>query len=340
MAARNADWLDLVQEEALDPGRVICDPHHHFWDHRPAMIQPRYLLDDLLADLGGGHHVTSTVYVECGAMYRREDTDDQRVVGETEFVNGIAAMAASGLYGATRVAAGIVGTAALDSGDRVAATLDAHIAASPARFRGIRHVVAWHEDPAFPVARAAPPPGLMEADSFRAGFRHLAPRGLTFDLWCYHHQLTEAIDLVRAFPNQVVILDHFGGPLGIGPYADRADEVFANWRRDVARLAELPNVFAKLGGLAMEINGYAWHSRPRPPGSQELMQATRRYYETLIELFGVERCMFESNFPVDKVSCSYTVLWNAFKRLTADYSEDEKNALFHDTASRVYRIEP
>ena len=340
MQAKNADWLDLVQEQALEPELPICDPHHHFWDRRDVMVQPRYLLDEILTDLGGGHRVVSTVYVECGAMYRREGTPPTRVVGETEFVNGLAAMAASGLYGETQIAAAIVGTAPLDEGDGVAATLDAQIAASPARFRGIRHVVAWDESPETPVARAAPPPGLMASDAFRAGFRHLAPRGLTFDLWCYHPQLSEAVTLVRAFPDQTVILDHFGGPLGVGPYANRADEVFDDWRERMVELAQCPNVVAKLGGINMEVNGFGWHSRSRPPYSWELMEATRRYYETMIELFGVDRCMFESNFPVDKVSCSYTVLWNSFKRLVAHYSEDEKRALFHDTATRIYRIQP
>ena len=339
MHAKNAEWLALVKEDALEPELKICDPHHHFWDQRHAFFQPRYLLDDLLADLSGGHNVASTVYVECGAMYREGGLEHTRVVGETEFVNGIAAMAASGLYGETRVAAAIVGTAKLDQGDQVAATLDAQIEASPGRFRGIRHVVAWHESPELPVARAAPPPGLMASSGFRAGFRHLAPRGLTFDLWCYHPQLHEAVDLARTFPEQAIILDHFGGPLGVGPHADQADETFRVWRGRVTELAKCPNVVAKLGGIAMEVNGFGWHRRSRPPGSQELMEATRRYYETTIELFGVERCMFESNFPVDKVSCSYTVLWNSFKRLAADFSVDEKNALFHGTAARVYRID-
>ena len=339
MHAKNADWLALVQEDALEPELPICDPHHHFWDRRDVMVQPRYLLDELLTDLSGGHRVVSTVYVECGAMYRRAGDEHTRVLGETEFVNGLAAMSASGLYGETRVAAAIVGTAALDEGDGVAATLDAQLEASPARFRGIRHVVAWDGSPELPVARAAPPPGLMTSDGFRAGFRHLAPRGLTFDLWCYHPQLAEAVDLARAFPDQTVILDHFGGPLGVGPYAGRADEVFDAWRGRIAELAQCPNVVAKLGGINMEVNGFDWHGRSRPPYSRELMEATRRYYEATIEQFGVERCMFESNFPVDKVSCSYTVLWNSFKRLVAHYSEDEKRALFHDTAARTYRIQ-
>ena len=175
----------------------------------------------------------------------------------------------------------------------------------------------------------------LEAD---VAARHLAPRGLTFEAWCYHTQLPDLLALARAFPDTTIILDHCGGPLGVGPYAGRGDEVFAEWKRAIAPLAECPNVVAKLGGLVMEVNGFGFHHRARPPTSQELTEATRRYYETTIGLFGVERCMFESNFPVDKVSCSYNVLWNSFKRLTAGYSRSEKASLFHDTAARVYRL--
>ena len=338
MASNNADWLALTQEEALEPDLPICDPHHHLWDARAGFVQPRYLLHEFLEDLAGGHNVVSTVFIECGAMFRADGPEEMRPVGETEFVNGIAAMSASGGYGPARVAAGIVGTAWLDRGDSAAAVLDAQIEAGRGRFRGIRQGVTWHESAQVPNHRTEPPPGLYDSAGFRAGLSHLAPRELTFELWCYHTQLDEAARLVRDFPDQIFILDHFGGPVGIGPYAGRADEVFEDWRRAVAPIAACPNVMAKLGGLAMEVNGFGWHERPRPPTSQELMDASRRYYETTVELFGTGRCLFESNFPVEKVSCSYTVLWNAFKRLTAGYSAAEKAALHHDNAERIYRL--
>jgi predicted TIM-barrel fold metal-dependent hydrolase len=197
----------------------------------------------------------------------------------------------------------------------------------------------WDASDEVPNHRTNPPQGLFLRPDFRAGFAHLAPRQLTFEAWCYHPQIPEVTDLARAFPDTTIILDHFGGPIGIGPYAGKAKEVYAEWRTHVSELATCPNVVAKLGGINMEVNGFGWHTKARPPTSQELLDATRHYYEYMLERFGVERCMFESNFPVDKASCSYTVLWNTFKRLTAAASADEKAKLFHDTAARVYRVD-
>jgi len=336
--SHNQPWLDLTVEPPLDPGLSICDPHHHLWDMRAGRVSPRYLLDELLADTRGGHTIESTIFIECGAMYRASGPEELRPVGETEFVNGIAAMSASGLYGPTRVAAGIVGSADLRLGDAVQAVLDAHLAAGGGRFRGIRHSAAWDVDSALPGSRGNPGSGLLTRDDFRAGFKHLAPRQMTFEAWCYHPQIPEVTALARAFPDTTVILDHFGGPLGVGPYAGQADAVYAEWRTSIAELATCPNVVAKLGGINMEINGFGWHDRAQPPSSDALAQATRHYYEFTIDKFGVDRCMFESNFPVDKVSCSYTVLWNSFKRLTSSYSAADKAKLFHDTAARIYRV--
>lgn len=340
MVARstNHEWLAKVAEEPLEPDLKICDPHHHLWDFRQGSVQGRYLLDEMLEDLSGGHNVVSTVFIECGTMFRERGPEPYKTVGETEFVNGIAAMSASGQYGPTRIAAGIVGTADLKIGDAAADLLDAQITAGNGRFRGIRLGALWHAAPEIRNHRTDPPEKLLLRDDFRAGFKHLAPRNLTFEAWCCHEQIPEVTDLARAFPDTTIILDHFGGPLGIGPYAGRGDEVFTDWKAKIDALARCPNVMAKLGGLNMDINGYGWEANTSPPTSQALMQATRRYFEHTIEKFGVERCMFESNFPVDKLSCSYTVLWNAFKRLTANYSAAEKAALYHDTAARVYRL--
>jgi predicted TIM-barrel fold metal-dependent hydrolase len=335
----NADWLALTVEEPLEPDLPICDPHHHLWDRNTARVAQRYLLDEILDDIGGGHNVVSTVFIECGAMFKPDGPEALRPVGETEFVNGIAAMSASGIYGPARIAAGIVGTTDLRLGDGAADVLDAQIAAGGGRFRGIRRSAAWDPDEAVPRHRTNPGPGLLARDDFRAGFAQLAPRQLSFEAWCYHHQIPEVTAVARAFPDTTIILDHFGGPLGIGSYAGQADDVYAVWRPAITELATCPNVVAKLGGINMEINGFGWHERPRPPSSQELAEATRRYYEFTIEKFGVDRCMFESNFPVDKASCSYTVLWNSFKRLTSGYSASEKAKLFHDTAARVYRLQ-
>ena len=338
VASHNHDWLAQHTEAALEPELPICDPHHHLWDRRPSQICERYLLDELLDDLSGGHNVVSTVFIQCSAMHKSAGPSEMQPVGETEFVNGVAAMSASGLYGDTRVAAGIVGHADLRLGPAVAAVLDAHIAAGGGRFRGIRHIAAWDADTSLPAGRVNPGPGLFVRDDFRAGFGQLAPRGLSFEVWCYHPQIAEATSLARAFPETTIILDHFGGPVGIGSYAGHADDVYAEWRTSIAELASCPNVVAKLGGINMELNGFGWHQRSQPPSSEELNEATRRYYEFTIDKFGVDRCMFESNFPVDKLSCSYTVLWNSFKRLTAGCSAAEKASLFHDTAARVYRL--
>jgi predicted TIM-barrel fold metal-dependent hydrolase len=320
-------------EEVLESGLPICDPHHHLWDH-PGR---RYLLDELLADTGSGHDVRATVFVECMSMYRAEGPLALRPVGETEFVNGIAAMSASGRYGPTRVAAGIVAFADLTLGEHVGAVLDAHRAASP-RFRGIRHAAGWDASEAVRNSHTNPPPGLLGSAAFRRGFAELARRGLTFDAWCYHPQIPEVTDLAKAFPETTIVLDHFGGPLGIGPYQGRRKEIFAWWRDAIRTLAHCPNVVAKLGGLVMPLNGFGFHKRAEPPTSLELAEATRDWYLHAMDCFGVERCMFESNFPVDKVSASYRTLWNSFKRIAAAFSPHEKAALFHDTAVRVYGL--
>jgi L-fuconolactonase len=337
---KNDDWLALTVETPLEPDLRICDPHHHLWDLQTTRLAPRYLLDEILQDVQSGHNVVSTVFIECGSMFKAAGPEALRPVGETEFVNGIAAMSASGSYGPVRIAAGIIGTADLQLGDAVAAVLDAHLVAGGGRFRGIRLGATWDASEMVPNHRTNPPRGVFLRADFRAGFAHLAPRQLTFEAWCYHHQIPEVTALARAFPDTTIILDHFGGPIGIGPYAGKADEVYAQWRAHISELATCDNVVAKLGGINMEVNGFDWHTRPRPPTSQELMEATRPYYEYTLEKFGAERCLFESNFPVDKVTCSYTVLWNSFKRLTSGYSADEKARLFHDTAARVYRLAP
>ena len=336
--SRNHDWLALTTEAPLEPDLPICDPHHHLWDLQTARVAPRYLLDEILEDAGAGHNIVSTVFIECGAMYKPDGPEALRPIGEIEFVNGIAAMSASGIYGKARIAAAIIGTANLRLGSAVGEVLDAQIAAGGGRFRGIRRAAAWDADPNVPSHRTNPGPGLFQRDDFRAGFAQLAPRRLTFEAWCYHRQIPDVTALARAFPDTTIILNHFGGPLGVGAYAGKEQEVYAEWRTTISELATCPNVVAKLGGINMEMNGFGWHERSRPPSSQELADATRHYYEFTIAKFGADRCMFESNFPVDMASCSYTVLWNSFKRLTSKYSAAEKAALFHDTAARVYRL--
>jgi len=333
--ATNDAWLAQVEEEAIEPDLPICDPHHHLWDRREGRVERRYLMDEIQRDLRSGHDIVSTVFIEHLAMFRADGPDEMKYVGEVEFANGVAAMAASGLYGKTRIAAGIVGYADLSAGARVRAVLEAEIAAAPDRFRGIRCTGAWDPDPQ--IARASAP-GLYLDPTFREGFAVLEPLGLSFDFTCRYHQIPECMDLARAFPGTSIVLNHIGGITGVGAYAGRRNEIFADWKRSMAELARCPNVTVKLGGLVTDYCGFGWHEQPKPPTSEALCAATRPYYETCIALFGSDRCMFESNFPVDKIGCSYGVLWNSFKRIAAGCSATEKSDLFHDTAARVYRL--
>lgn len=326
-------WLDQVTEDIVEPKLPIIDPHHHLWDY----LANRYLADELLADTGSGHNIIATVYIECGSMYRSDGPEALRPVGETEFVQRIAENSEKS-KDETRIAAGVVSFADLTLGAAVAEVLNAHRAASPNRLRGIRHSASWHASEAIRNSHSNPPQGLFLLPKFREGFAQLSLFHLSFDAWLYHTQIGELTALARAFPETTIIFDHFGGPLGVGPYEGKREEVFAEWRRSIDELAACPNVVAKLGGINMAVNGFAWHKRKLPPTSDELIAATGRYYLHTIECFGVDRCMFESNFPVDKLSCSYAVLWNAFKKMTSEFSASERAALFHDTAARVYRL--
>ena len=330
----NAGWLAQVSEDALEPDLPICDPHHHLWDARDGQVARRYMIDEIASDLDSGHNIVSTVFIEHLSMFRADGPDEMKYVGEVEFANGIAAMAASGLYGKTRVAAGIVAYADL-AGKRVRDVLEAEIAAAPDRMKGIRCTGAWDPDPR--IARSEKPGLYLDAD-FRKGYAELAPLGLSFDLPCRYHQLGEVADLARAFADTTIILNHVGGIVGIGDYAGRRGEIFEAWKKNLAEVAANPNVVVKLGGLCMDYCGFNWQDNPLPPTSTALAEAQRPYMETAIDLFGPDRCMFESNFPVDKISCSYGVLWNAFKRITEGYSANDKAMLYHDTAARVYRL--
>lgn len=334
MQPEREDWLALTQEDPLDPELPIIDPHHHLWDYPHS----RYLLDEFLQDAGSGHNILQTVFVECRSMYRQDGPPEMRPVGETEFVRGIAAMSASGQYGSTAVAAGIVSFADLSLGSSVESVLEAHIAAGGERFRGIRHAAGWDASDEVRNSHTNPPKGLLLDSTFRAGFACLPKYNLSFDAWLYHPQLPELADLARAFPDVTIILDHVGGPLGIGPYRGKREEVFQEWKRGITELAACHNVVVKLGGVTMPICGFGWHKQAKLPTSADLAEATAPYYLFCIEHFGVQRCMFESNFPVDKASCSYRVLWNSFKRMTKDFSAAERAALFHDTAARTYRL--
>ena len=331
-------WLaKRPTEAALEPALPIIDPHHHFWD---TPQRGAYFLPELLADIGGGHNIVSTVFLECQAMYRKAGPPEMAPVGEVEFVNGIAAMSASGGYGPCRVAEAIIGHADLMLGARVREVLEAQLKVAGGRFRGIRYGVSWDGSDAIgKFASRVVPPGITRDAVFRQGLAQLAPLGLSFESWQYHPQLPDAIDLARAFPETTFILNHVGGVLGVGPYSGRRAEILAGWRKDIVELAKCPNVNVKLGGIGMVSFGFDFPERDVPPSSEELAAAWRQYVEPCIEAFGVNRCMFESNFPPDKQSCGYTELWNAFKRITAGASDAEKTALYSGTAARVYKLQ-
>jgi L-fuconolactonase len=301
-------------EPILEPDRVIVDPHHHLW---PGEGRAAYLLDDLRADTGSGHRVEATVFIECLTGYRPDGPAALRTVGETEFVRPIAEASRDGR--GARIA-GIIGATDLRLGGAVDEVLLAHIEAGGGLFRGIRHGGNWDASDAIRPGHHNPPPHLYLDEGFRAGFARLAPLGLSFDAWIYHPQLAELADLAKAFPDTMIVLDHFGGPLGIGPYAD-------------------PNVFMKLGGMAMPLNGYGWHRDSSPPSSEAFVAAQGDYYRAAIDLFSPARCMFESNFPVDKQSLPYATLWNAFKRIAAPFNERERDQMFRSTAAGFYRLD-
>lgn len=328
-------WLAKAPAEPiLEPELAIVDTHHHLWDF-PGY---RYLLDELLADLDTGHNIVGTVFNECRSMYRARGPEEMRPVGEVEFCAGVAAMSDSGRYGPARVCAGIVGHADLTLGDRVAPVLEAEIAAGGGRFKGIRYGAAWDDDPIIGNSHVAKGPGVHRGAPFRDGLKRLTRLGLSFDAWIFFHQVGEVTELARAFPDANIVLCHMGGVLGYGPYAGRKDEVFAQWRPAMAELAKCPNVSVKIGGLMMRLAAIDYLNLPAPPSSQQLADAWRPYASTCLELFGADRCMVESNFPVEKMGIGYAGLFNALKRIASGASADEKKALFSGTAKRVYRL--
>jgi L-fuconolactonase len=328
------DWLATYSEEILEPDLAIIDPHHHLWD-RPGN---RYLLDDILADTNSGHNIVATVFVQCRAFHKADGEEAMKPVGETEFVAGVAAMSESGAYGPTRLCEGIVGHADLTLGADVERVLEAHQRAGGGRFRGIRHIVAWEADKVLMNPAYSPPQHQLADAAFRDGLKTLGRMGLTFDAWLYHPQIDDLTAAARACPETRIVLDHCGGPLGASSYEGRREEEFPGWAKSIRELATCPNVYVKLGGLGMRINGYGFEKAETPPSSELLAATWKPYIETCIEAFGAERCMFESNFPVDKGSYSYPVFWNTCKRLTKDASAAEKAELFAGTAARFYSI--
>lgn len=327
--AVNDAWLAQLTEEIIEPDLPIIDPHHHLW----VRDGNTYLLPELLADVYSGHNVVATVFEECHSMYRRGGRPEEASLGETEFVAWIAAMGASGTFGNASVCARMVGNVDLMLGDAARGLLERHMIASGGRFAGIRHSTAWDAD----IHKVAPRPGLLLDATFRKGYAGLDALGLVFDAWVYHPQLSEVADLAAAFPRTQIVLNHVGSPILGGPYASRRDQVFTDWKAGMTALSRHPNVTVKLGALPIRLPG-GTANRDLPPSSMEIAAAWGPWLQTSIDLFGADRCMFESNFPVQKRWSSFAVTWNAFKRIAAGASAAEKSALFSGTAARIYGV--
>src|SRR4051794_20046900 len=329
------DWLAKRSEEILEPGLPIVDPHHHLWD----APRYRYMFPELLADLASGHNIVATMYEQAREMYRASGPEELKSLGETEFITGVAAMSASGKYGPTKCMAGITGYVDLRLGSRAKGIIERHLAVSDGRLKAIRNGSTWSDDPVLKTMSSGMPRDLLLNKTFREGVATLAEFNLAFDAWMFQTQLGDLVDLARALPQTTMVVNHVGGPVAIGPYAGKREEAFEEWRKLIQQIAALPNTYIKLGGLGMKMIGFDFFNNPEPPSSEELAKAWKPYIETCIVAFGPQRSIFESNFPVDKGTCSYPVLWNAFKRLAAGYSPDEKTALFSGAAKKAYRLE-
>jgi predicted TIM-barrel fold metal-dependent hydrolase len=330
-------WLTGQAPEAvLEPDLPIIDPHHHLWDS----TRGRYMLDELIADISTGHKIVATVFEECHAMYRAAGPEALRPVGEVEFVRGAAAMSASGNYGPVRIAAAMVARADLTLGSCVRPVLEAEMAAGGGMVRGIRASMPWdpHEEISRHVTHPTEP-GRLADPTFREGVAQVGQLSLVLDVWIYFTQIPELTSLARALPHVRIVINHCGGPICVGPYAEKRAEYMAVWATHMRELASCPNVHVKLGGLGMLHFGFNFHLREAPPSSAELAEAWRPYIEICIEAFSAKRAMFESNFPPDKQSCTYLTLWNAFKRITSNASSDEKAMLFAGTARDVYGLD-
>ena len=334
------EWLDQITEEIVDQDLEIIDPHHHLWPGTPrtdgVSADNRYLLEDLWNDTQSGHNLVKTVFVECGQGYFESGSEAMKPVGETRFVVEVAEEAKQDVSKAQ--IEGIVGHADMMLGESAREVLEAHLEEGQGRFKGIRHGASWDESDEIRNSHSNPIQSIYLDDEFQKGIEQLDALNLTLDAWNYHKQIKELTELAKCFPNLKIVQNHFGGPLGIGPYAGRREEVFSVWQESIAELAERDNVVIKIGGLAMPINGWGWHKRELPANSDEFIESHGRYYLHAIKCFGVERCMFESNFPVDKRSISYPVLWNGFKKIVEDFSTEEKEYLFYKAAAEFYSL--
>ncbi|WP_327752268.1 amidohydrolase family protein (plasmid) [Sphingobium sp. SJ10-10] len=325
-------------EKAIAPDLPIIDVHHHFWDETLGFAKTfgRFLPLDFEAQVvESGHKLIASVYADCGSGFRDTGPEELRCVGETEFVEQVAETFAAGSGPLGKVAAGIVSRADLTLGDAVGAVLDAHIEASPTRFRGIRELLPYDPD-VFQTLNV--PPGKSRRPDFRAGLAQLTRRGLSLDILCVHTMLDDIVDLARAFPETSIILNHLAGPIGVGRFRDKRAEVFTDWRAKIEALAQCENVSIKLSGVGAEVPGFGWFRTGVMPGSEAIGAAIEPYIVAAVDAFSPYRCMFGSNFPVDRMSFPYGTMWNAFKRVASRYTPAEQGALMSGSAVRIYRL--
>lgn len=321
------EWLSLEQEPVIASDQPIFDSHHHLWD-RP---EGRYLVDDFMLDASVGHDVRASLFVQCTTGYLTDGPVEMRPLGEVETVLG-------GSKNLPMHPIGIIAFADLQLGSAVRPVLEALLETAAGKLCGIRNKTAYHADPAIRSNPVPAPQGLLLSDAFKAGAQVLASQELCLDIWVYHTQLDEVLALAKAVPGLSVILNHCGGPLGVPPYRKNDPEVFRNWFTGLAKIAALPNTRVKIGGFGLSVMGHGYAKQPKPPLSQKLAADWAPYVETCIDLFGSERAMFESNFPVDKGQFSYNAVWNTFKRLTATLTQEARDNLFWRTAARCYGI--
>lgn len=340
LVAFRPDWLARVSEKALEPDLPICDCHHHLW----SMGGFDYLNEDFQQDMLSGlvpgtcHNVVSSVFVECTTSYDEVPETHLRYAGETRFVENLAKKSLAQTESKTLVAAAIIARADVNEHETLPQAIAAHEAASPTRFRGFRHVANWDADPEIGQGHAQPGPGLLLNGDFQRGAAILAEHGLIFETVVLHTQIEELLAFAKQLPDLKIVVNHMGGIVGVGRFAGQRNKVFRDWSKKMTDLAECGNVYVKLGGINMVRYGFGWHELAAPPGSDLLADVTGEYYRHVIDRFGPERCMFESNFPMDKISCSYGVLWNAFKKITSPLPAASRMQLFCGTAESLYDI--
>ena len=334
---RYYEWIAQIKEEIIDPKLPIIDPHHHLWngDNQLAGTFP-YLIENLNEDTFSGHNIVGTIFMECAQGYYSDGEEKYKPVGETEFVVNLIKDSKK-LPESTNII-GIIGFADLMFGSEVRGVLNKHILKGEGLFRGIRHAAGWDKNNEIHNSHSNPIENIYHNKNFMKGAEELINLNLTFDAWHYHHQITDLSIFSKKYPELSIIHDHFGGPLGVGPYEGKRQEIFKKWKDDISLLSESKNVYAKLGGLAMPVNGWNFHKQDKPASSEQIVDMHHEYYLHTIDCFGVDRCMFESNFPVDRRSISYHVLWNAFKKMVSDYSDEDKNKLFFKNAKDIYMV--